>query len=899
MHSNPLAGVMAAALTLALAALTVIAQVNLHGHASPKGTESAKPKERTDALGDPLPQRAIARLGTVRLRGCRGPILFSPDGKHIVTVDNANERQAVFWDRDSGRRVKAFTTKEEIFDLMFSPDGKKLIALGYGGLCNSAWDVATGKTLFEFKGKTAAFRDGGRELISTFPEGERTRVRTFDVVAGQQLTEWKLDHPSEKEGLVLSADGRFAVFPSEQAPIRALDIFDLAKRTEAKRLRLDQKEFRSIGFSRDGLRLSVGGQEGLGVWEWSSGKVLLRWKGKVRSPAAFSPDGQRIAWIGMDADGVNRAWVSDVDLGRPRPIRIMAYDGWGSSCPAFSPDGKSVALITRDDAVVLLDSRTGRDQLPIVGHDDGILKVEYSSDGRHVLTRDWYRLLVWEAATGRLLRRLPDDLPEGETILLNTLSHGRIITATLADGALHLRDAATAKGLRRLEGKDGYAVTVKERLGGEDGFVYGGPWDVSAVSQDGGSAAILGPAGIRIYDLHTGAIRCQFTRDHPIGRMEFSADGSTVEVTIQDPKKGQIPLFYDTRTGRKVEAPADAGSWKRPDWRWQDDDEKNLSRLRELKLLEADGRPAFAWEVGAIFDVYESSDGRYLAVEGRIGHAQDGEHFVRLWNTETRHSIMELDEWQGLRGFSPDGRTLVTTHSLTGTIHLWESATGRERLRFTGHMPVYITAGFRPDGRALVSGGMDTQAFLWDVTGHSPDGLRHERRHSPETMRALCQALAGDDAAEAYRAMWALVDAPAQTVPWMREQLPPIVPVERRKLMRWLADLDSDEFAVRNKASEELESLGELAETALRDTLAAKPSLECRRRCEALLEKTASLSSSRLRSVRAIETLEHVGTTEARTLLEELGRGAPEARQTQEASAALKRLQQVHQSRDR
>jgi len=42
-----------------------------------------------------------------------------------------------------------------------------------------------------------------------------------------------------------------------------------------------------------------------------------------------------------------------------------------------------------------------------------------------------------------------------------------------------------------------------------------------------------------------------------------------------------------------------------------------------------------------------------------------------------------------------------------------------------------------------------------------------------------------------------------------------------------------------------------------------------------------------MRNSRAIWVLERIGTPEARAVLEDLAKGAPEARQTQEAKAAL------------
>ncbi len=873
-------------LAIALTASTTFVVIHHSAPAVPaasKNGEENKPPERRDAWGDPLPKNAIARLGTLRFRGCRGPLVFSPDGKHIVSAGGNGGTRAVFWDRARGRRVKEFAMKEDITRLVFSPDGKKLAAVGNGGCFNPVWDMNTGKQLFTFTGQEVAFRAGGKELISTYASWNQTTVRTLDAGTGRPLTEWGLSFLTAGQSFPLSPNGRFIAFEgSPQAKGCELVLFDLAKRAEIKKLRFPQNRIHPIHFSDDGQRLIICGDDGgFSVWDWSSGKELYRWKGVVRGPAAFSPDGRRLAWIGVDENQVFSLWTADVDAGKSRRLRALMFDkSYGNYTSVFSPDGKSIALVSEGNALVLFDSRTGRDQLPLAAHEGRVWNVEYSPDGRHVMTRDSYRLLVWEAATGRLLRRLPDDLPEGETILLNTLSRGRIVTVTLADGSFHLRDAATAKELRRLMGKDGYYA---DAVG-----------DVSAVSADDHYAAILGPAGIRIYDLDTGAIRCQFSRDYPVWGMNFTEDDRILEVTEQQFRKGLLPRFYDARTGREAEAPAKFRSRKRRNGSWYDNDNEAKKHLRELKLLDDRGQPSFAGADGLLTYIYESHDGRYLAVQGRTGapHVIDkkDKSFVRIWDTATGRLVLDLDEKHEIGGFSADGRTFVSTEFSTGTIHLWETATGRERLRLVGHGSGDKRIGFRPDGRVLVSGGADTQVFLWDITGRSPDGVRRETRHSPEQLRKLWQTLAGDDAAEAYRARWSLVDEPSQTVAWMREHLSLVAPVERRRLMQLIADLDSDEFAVRSKASEELARLGELAGPALRDALEAKPTLECRRRCEDLLAKLAILSSRRLRAVRAVEVLEHINTAEARALLEKWSQGAPAARQTQEARAGLERL---------
>src|SRR5262249_12043139 len=118
--------------------------------------------------------------------------------------------------------------------------------------------------------------------------------------------------------------------------------------------------------------------------------------------------------------------------------------------------------------------------------------------------------------------------------------------------------------------------------------------------------------------------------------------------------------------------------------------------------------------------------------------------------------------------------------------------------------------------------------------------------------------------------------------------------VDENRLAQLIAGLDSNQFDARQRASKELEKLGELAAAACRKTLEQKPSAEVRRRLEALLKKQKdekwNLGADRLRMVRAIEVLEHMVTAEAKQVLASLAKGAAEARLTQEARASLERL---------
>ncbi len=111
------------------------------------------------------------------------------------------------------------------------------------------------------------------------------------------------------------------------------------------------------------------------------------------------------------------------------------------------------------------------------------------------------------------------------------------------------------------------------------------------------------------------------------------------------------------------------------------------------------------------------------------------------------------------------------------------------------------------------------------------------------------------------------------------------------RIRRLIADLDSEQFTVREAAVKELEKLDDAAFALLRQALKNKPSLELRRRIEPLLSVPWLVQApEKLRQIRAVTVLEQSGDAEARKVLERLAGGAAEARQTREAKAALQRL---------
>src|SRR5262249_23547033 len=138
-----------------------------------------------------------------------------------------------------------------------------------------------------------------------------------------------------------------------------------------------------------------------------------------------------------------------------------------------------------------------------------------------------------------------------------------------------------------------------------------------------------------------------------------------------------------------------------------------------------------------------------------------------------------------------------------------------------------------------------------------------------------------------------LRSSPERAVTWLRAHLKPAPSAETPHLKKLVTELGSEQFKIRDQAMRALEKLGEVAAPALQKALAGSVTLEVKRRLEVLLAKMegAQLPPDMLRQVRAVEALEGIGTSEARSLLQHVvTAGAPEGRLTREAQAALQRL---------
>jgi hypothetical protein len=219
--------------------------------------------------------------------------------------------------------------------------------------------------------------------------------------------------------------------------------------------------------------------------------------------------------------------------------------------------------------------------------------------------------------------------------------------------------------------------------------------------------------------------------------------------------------------------------------------------------------------------------------------------------------------------------------------------TGKEVSQLKGHEGSVQTLAFSPDGKAIASGSADTTILVWDAAAFLRQLPKPEPLDGPDrAVEALWEDLAGEDAGKTFQSVLRLAGTPQQAVPFLGERLKPAAPVDPAKVKRWITDLESDKYALRQEATANLAKTGEQAVPPLQNVLASQPTLETRKRVEELLDRLTgtTLTTEQLRLVRALEVLERIATPEARHLLQTLAEGAPGALPTRQAQAALDRL---------
>ncbi len=875
-----------------------------------------------DGTGDDGRRIAITDLHSgkvskkIKLEGSAGYCVmqFTPDGKTLVVLHD--QPTIHFFDVQSGAETGDVSPPKNA-DIWFSafalaPDGRFLAVQQSNGAsnCVHVWDLHTGQppaVLLDPSPQSApmTFAPDGKSLaVVVKPAGQSSSYLILhDPVTGKMVRPLG-NHTELCHGLIFSPDGKYVVSLTESR----VRIWTSATGKEWPSLDFDPDGV--VVFAPSGQTVAIGTSESIRIYETSTWKL----RHEIAGPFSFGTS-PRLA---------PRIYNKNSDVGLFGATEGMFHhDRQGLGWPVvFSPDGQRL-LVAHDTAIRQWNVATGQEIIP-EGWQPPATQLAVSPDGRLLAAGSPSGVVIWDVALGKQRHWLKAKWPEQLTLagatakpsVLTFAGNGTMLAAGYSGGQVVLWDAEGGKQLRVVDAHK-HAVTSlvftaggkQLRSGDSDGVRT---WNVADGSMSSAfevpvlkiAAPLPLPPMEDLGDVIPvkGAFKGGLSYSNPVPQFpEMDARPST---TVAGPDgtmtvhAGDLLRLFDTKTGElrwstQVAYPF-LGGLSKDQLRELVMYDANISLPRSLPCPLVQFSPEghyLLFEAGDCLQLVDAGTGAKIRVFGGLNAAfpMNGE-FANL-PKGALWQFMAL----GLNGpnfllnavFSPNGKLLAASGS--SGIYLWDTATGTLLAHRADDQGETLAVAFSPDSQRLFTAGSDATVLIWDITA-----LTHPSTPVPsqKSLAALWQDLASTDPALAKKAMNHLRMHPAQTLTFLKQKLHPVQGPQAQMLGKWIADLDSDHFPTRAKATASLIAVGDLARPALQTALTKALSTERREAVTNLVKRLLfdPPPPQHLQLLRAVELLEIIGTPAARDLLATLTQGASLSRVTQEADAALQRL---------
>jgi WD40 repeat protein len=404
---------------------------------------------------------------------------------------------------------------------------------------------------------------------------------------------------------------------------------------------------------------------------------------------------------------------------------------------AFSSDGKRALSGSSDKSARIFELPSGRLLHKLVGHDGPVLAVSWSSDGTRVLTLGGDSTCrLWDSARGSAVATLKEPAHEGKAPWLCRFSpDGTRVITIVADKSPTLWNSQDGRLVGTLSGHGGQVLLANFAPDGQHLVTVAG---VSAYLWQATSGRLVS------------ALRGHLEN---VKDATFSPDSSRVVTTSAD----QTGRLWDGRSGQfLVSLEGHTGTVYSATY--------TLAGGKAIMTVSADGT-ARLWNSltgqPMFLPVSHPRHSQILLVSkdgGRmVTRSESGS--LELWDRILGHnrgtlSIGEKSDGHGDRGsttsgsdgevaaaFSPNGRRIVTG-GLDGVLRLWDGRSGQPLLSWKGHTGRVRAVAYSPDGSSFLTGSSDGTARLWQggtdrfprpLDGHqtsvtsvafSPDGQR-------------------------------------------------------------------------------------------------------------------------------------------------------------------------------
>ncbi len=684
-------------------------------------------------------------------------LAFSADGSLLVS--GGLDQTARVWDVITGKQVSILRGHTSRVTRVLFNERQHQIITASADATIKVWDLESGTERLTLKGHEASVTslvlvEQDNKLYSSGVDGA---LRQWDLATGQGELLAQLA-PGYVGSIAESSDGTRIVTTATDWSAR---VWDTANGKLLLTLRSDEASFANAVFSADNQQIMTAGglDNTIRIWDANNGTQLAKFSPPGTNSlryALFSPDRKTIAasigsavllinphtgetlrtltgsitdtWkLSYSSDGhylavtplstsINNIEVFDLTSDKVDNSYTLETSGWVRAI-SFHPTNDSLAAVSVTGEIIIwnLKDRSRKvisTDLSVVDQevhpdevgDTRLTAVDFSPDGKLLLTAGLDSIRIWDIETETVVRQLrghgfavqdaifglkenfvisgdslgsikiwrPGQQPELPSIGRNGRSIYQIIRSlddsilvTVGDEGAYVWDQTTRNQIATL----GNSLTTGS-LSPDKRFFVG------AVNSSAKDSNLL----IRLWDMQS---------HEQVAKQELVSGGSSFAIDF-NPDGSRIAVVGEGRTAWILDA-------------------KTLSVVLTID------------NVNSYYSVAWSNDGQKLLIADLAGP-------VKVFNTDdgTLEKTYHVPTDIRVAQFSPDASRIAVGFD-DGSVELLDASKGTTEWILSGHVGKISSIAFSPDNNLLVSTSMDGTAKLWDVhTGELRSTLKLE-----------------------------------------------------------------------------------------------------------------------------------------------------------------------------
>ncbi len=317
---------------------------------------------------------------------------LSKDGWRLALGGKRGEVWLI--DLKSGQTIHRFTGhRKTVTSVKFSDDSALILSSSYDKTIN-IWDVSNGEQVKKIKYKTAVldadFYRSNNQIVSV---GKDKKINLQSIGGYSFLKEIPLTYTANSVSILSSGEGVLVGGRNRQLALWNLETDKIITSFQEHA----SAEY-AISISSDGLSaISIASNGFLSLWDMSKGLLVRSFKAQDHLVSAFalSPDGTT-AFLGSRNSKLE-LW--DINDGALREEQLTQNLGAIESLD-ISPDNNKAIIGYSSHQAVLWDIYNEGESLIQLPNPGPVAVVEFSQDGKYVLTGAKNTLILWDVSTG-------------------------------------------------------------------------------------------------------------------------------------------------------------------------------------------------------------------------------------------------------------------------------------------------------------------------------------------------------------------------------------------------------------------------------------------------------------------------------------------------------------------